>query len=85
VDAGTRTVPFGLAATLATLGDVVWGTLHLKSRPPLTRAELLLVGREVTVSDAKARQELGYEGRMTREEGLREMRMAYKAESPRTL
>ena len=85
VDAGTRTVPFGLAATLATLGDVVWGTLHLKSRPPLTRAELLLVGREVTVNDEKARQELGYEGHMTREEGLREMRMAYKAESPRAL
>ncbi|WP_164009755.1 NAD-dependent epimerase/dehydratase family protein [Pyxidicoccus trucidator] len=85
VDAGTRTMPYGLAATIATLGDVLWGAFHLKSRPPLTRAELLLVGREVTVSDAKARQELGYEGRMTREEGLREMRMEYKANSPRTL
>ncbi|MFP2907410.1 NAD-dependent epimerase/dehydratase family protein [Pyxidicoccus sp. 3LFB2] len=85
VDAGTRTVPFGLAATLATLSDVLWGAFHLKSRPPLTRTELLLVGREVTVNDEKARQELGYEGRMTREEGLREMRMDYKANAPRTL
>jgi len=32
-----------------------------------------LIGEEVTVSDAKARRELGYQGRMTREEGLREM------------
>lgn len=85
VDAGTRTVSYGLAATMAALGDMVWSAFHLKSRPPLTRTELLLVGREVTVNDAKARQELSYEGRMTREEGLREMRMEYKANAKRTL
>ncbi|MBZ4421777.1 NAD-dependent epimerase/dehydratase family protein [Myxococcus sp. RHSTA-1-4] len=85
VDPGTRTMPYGLAAALATLGDLAWGTLGLPGRPPLTRTELLLVGREVTVSDQKARQELGYEGRMTREAGLREMREAHKANSPRTL
>jgi nucleoside-diphosphate-sugar epimerase len=85
VDPGTGTMPFGLAAVAATVGDLLWGALHLGGRPPLTRTELLLMGREVTVSDAKARQELGYEGRMTREEGLREMKAAYREQAPRTL
>ncbi|QSQ23759.1 NAD-dependent epimerase/dehydratase family protein [Pyxidicoccus parkwayensis] len=82
VDPGTRTVPFALAATLATATDLLWSAFHLSSRPPLTRAELLLIGREVTVSDAKARQELGYQGRMSREEGLRELRADFKASAP---
>ena len=34
----------------------------LPGHPPITRPELLLAGREVTVSDAKARRELGYQG-----------------------
>jgi nucleoside-diphosphate-sugar epimerase len=85
VDPGSRTLSYGLAATVASLSDLVWSTLALGGQPPLTRAELLLVGREVTVSDQKARQELGYEGRMTREEGLREMRAEYKAKAPRRL
>lgn len=78
VDPGTRSVPFGVAAVLATVGDLAWGTLGLPGRPPLTRAELLLVGREVTVSDEKARTELGYEGRMTRDAGLREMAAEFR-------
>ncbi|MFP2928164.1 NAD-dependent epimerase/dehydratase family protein [Pyxidicoccus sp. 3LG] len=85
VDPGSRSVPYGVAAALASVGDLVWGTLHLGGRPPLTRTELLLVGREVTVNDEKARGELGYEGRMTREEGLREMKAEHRAKSPRTL
>jgi len=74
VDAGTRTLPFGVAAATAMVGDLLWGTFGLPGRPPLTRAELLLMGREVTVRDDKARAELGYEGRRSREEGLREMK-----------
>jgi nucleoside-diphosphate-sugar epimerase len=85
VDPGQGTMSYGLASVLATLGEVVWGTFHLKGRPPLTRTELLVVGREVTVSDQKARQELGYEGRMTREEGLRQMKAAFRENRPRTL
>ena len=85
VEPGSGTMPFGLAATVATVSELLWGTLHLGGRPPLTRTELLLVGREVTVNDAKARQELGYEGRRSREEGLREMAAEYREKRPRTL
>ncbi|MCP3142815.1 NAD-dependent epimerase/dehydratase family protein [Pyxidicoccus xibeiensis] len=85
VDAGTRSVPAGLASLLATLGDLLWGTLHLGGRPPLSRTEFLLMGREVTVSDEKARRELGYEGRRSIEEGLRELKADHREKSPRTL
>lgn len=71
VEPGDRSLPTALAATVAVVGDFVWDLLGLKSTPPLSRTELLLVGQEVTVSDAKARQELGYTGHVSREEGLR--------------
>jgi nucleoside-diphosphate-sugar epimerase len=73
VDAGNKTVPFGLAWVLATVSETLRIFLPLPGNPLITRQELLLAGREVTVSDAKARRELGYEGRKTREAGLREM------------
>ncbi len=73
VDAGDKSVPLGLARAAASVTEAVWTLFGLKSQPPLTRTELLLVGQEVTVSDAKARRELGYQGHMSREEGLREL------------
>jgi hypothetical protein len=42
--------------------------------PPITRTALALLGHEVTVDDGKARRELGYAAKMTREAGLAEMR-----------
>jgi len=41
--------------------------------PPITRAHLALIGGEVTVSDSKARRELGYRGHVSREKGLEEL------------
>ncbi|HYI01578.1 NAD-dependent epimerase/dehydratase family protein [Hyalangium sp.] len=76
VDPGNKQIPFGLAMAVATVSEVLWNFLPLPGAPPVSRQELLLAGREVTVSDAKARQELGYEGRTTREAGLREMERA---------
>ena len=76
VDPGNKTIPFGLAMTMATVSEALWNFLRLPGHPLITRQELLLAGQEVTVSDAKARRELGYEGRVTREAGLREMEQA---------
>jgi nucleoside-diphosphate-sugar epimerase len=76
VDPGNKQIPFGLAMAMATVSELLRNFLTLPGAPLITRQELLLAGREVTVSDAKARQELGYEGRMTREAGLREMERA---------
>jgi hypothetical protein len=44
-----------------------------KKGPPLTTTAVRLFGREVTINDTKARQQLGYAGRVTREEGLSAM------------
>jgi hypothetical protein len=42
-----------------------------KSDPPLSRSMVRLIGREFVTSDARARAQLGYIGRVTRSEGLR--------------
>jgi nucleoside-diphosphate-sugar epimerase len=67
VEAGGREIPRWLAQTVATVTG--W-----MKRPPVTRTEIALVGGEVTVDDAKARRELGYRGKVSREAGLAEMR-----------
>jgi nucleoside-diphosphate-sugar epimerase len=67
VDPGAREIPRWLARAIAALTG--W-----MKRPPATRTAIALVGVEVTVDDTKARRELGYAGKVTREAGLAEMR-----------
>lgn len=69
VDAGTRTVPRWVAKTVAALTS--W-----MARPPVTRTAIALVSHEVTVDDGKARRELGYVGKVSREAGMAELRAA---------
>jgi nucleoside-diphosphate-sugar epimerase len=68
---GSRSVPWWLAATAATASTALFGLLG--KRPPLTRSSLELLGREVTVDDRRAREELGYAPIITIEQGLAEM------------
>jgi nucleoside-diphosphate-sugar epimerase len=68
-DPGDRSVPRWLARIVAALTG--W-----MKHPPVTRTAIALVGQEVTVVDAKARRELGYTGRVSRERGLAELRGA---------
>ncbi len=67
LDAGDREIPRWAASTAAALTG--W-----MKRPVVTRTAIALLGVEVTVDDAKARRELGYVGKVTREAGLAEMR-----------
>ncbi|WP_394838390.1 NAD-dependent epimerase/dehydratase family protein [Pendulispora rubella] len=69
----SKTIPYWLARTLSRSSDAVWRAFHLSGRPPLPYGSFLLVGHEVTVDDTKARKELGYEGSVSIEAGLREM------------
>jgi nucleoside-diphosphate-sugar epimerase len=73
VDPGSREVSRGLVYALGWAGELVWRTFRLKGGPPLSRTAVILVGEQVTVNDAKARRELGYQGLVTREAGLAEM------------
>jgi nucleoside-diphosphate-sugar epimerase len=70
---GVRSIPPAVARFAGAAAETLWSWLPLPGHPPLSRAAVRLIGEEVTVSDAKARRELGYQGRTTREEGLREL------------
>lgn len=74
-------IPRPVAKALAGVLEGVWAAFRLQSAPPLTRTLIYLMGEEVTVSDAKARRELGYAASVSRERGLREMRI--ERESPK--
>lgn len=76
VEPGERSAPLWLADAVAAAGEAVWRLFPLKGEPPLTRTALNLFFREVTVSDAKARRELGYRPVIGIEDGLRELRTA---------
>jgi len=71
LDAGNREVPLGVASFMAKSFDVIWRITGLKSRPPVPPLALRLMGREFSVSDAKARQELGYKNVISFEEGIK--------------
>ena len=74
VDPGRKQIPHGVALAFATVAEWIWETFGLKGAPPATRVAIRLGGEEVTVDDSKARRELGYQGRVTREAGLAAMR-----------
>jgi len=68
----TGTVPRPVAKAFSWLTDATARLLRL-GRPTLPWMTFHLIGEEVTVTDARARRELGYLGEMTRERGLRDM------------
>ena len=72
VPAPTGTVPRWLARGLATAAGVAWKVLP--GEPPLDPVALRVIGETCTIRDDKARRELGYEGKVTREQGLAELR-----------
>ncbi len=73
VHVGDGSLPRGLARALAAVCEALWRALPLPGKPPVTRMVVYLFGEEVTVSDAKARRELGYRGRMSIDDGLKGM------------
>ncbi|MDZ7688936.1 MAG: NAD-dependent epimerase/dehydratase family protein [Halobacteriales archaeon] len=74
VEPPDRSVPSWFAKPTASVLGTVWRALGRSSPPPLDKVTLAIIGHEVTVDDTKAREELGYEPVVTREEGLEELR-----------
>jgi nucleoside-diphosphate-sugar epimerase len=81
VEPGTRSIPRWLAKWGAICAEFAWQTLRLRGSPPLTQLAVQLMGEEVTVTDAKARRELGYEGKVSREEGFAALQAALVSDS----
>lgn len=63
-------IPGWLAATIASISEATWRLFGLKGKPPLTRHAAMVMARDCTLVDAKARAELGYAPVIGRAEGL---------------
>jgi nucleoside-diphosphate-sugar epimerase len=74
VTAPDRTIPLALARLAAAALESAWTLLQRADEPPLTRTTIALGAQQVTVSDRRAREELGYEPPVTREAGLAGLR-----------
>jgi nucleoside-diphosphate-sugar epimerase len=73
VDAPSKTLPLPVAKAAAAASETLWRRLPLKGDPPVTRAAIWLSALEVTIDISKARSELGYEPRMSMDEGLEQL------------
>ncbi len=70
LDPGNKALPRGMALVMAHIFGGIWKVLGLKSRPPVAPLMVRLMGTEFSVSDAKARKELGYTNALTFQEGV---------------
>ena len=76
VQMGTQSVPRWFAAFFAALMDRLWRTFRLPSMPPITPSMVLMLGTELSMTDAKARKILGYRNVVSINEGLENLRTA---------
>ena len=74
-----RSLPAWVAGPAAAVAESAWRALPLKGDPPVTRFQVWVSSQECTIDISKARRELGYEPRVTREQGLSEMRAQAQA------
>jgi nucleoside-diphosphate-sugar epimerase len=70
VEAPDRSIPLAVAKPLAAVSETVWRTLRLGGEPPITRFAVWVAAQECTLSDAKARNEIGYAPVIARRDGL---------------
>src|SRR5690606_22796433 len=68
-----RTVPFGIAWTLAGVMGAAWRILRRKGEPPITRQMLRLIGKDFTVDIRRAREELEFSPVISPADGMRRM------------
>lgn len=71
-----RSAPFAIAWRMAALMEGTWRLFRLRSKPPITRQTLRMIGQDFTTNTAKARRDLGYEPVISRAEGLAQMRQS---------
>jgi nucleoside-diphosphate-sugar epimerase len=79
VVAPARVAPLWLARFVAASAEFAFQAFSFKGQPPLTRTAINLMFQEVTVSDRKARAEIGYTGQVSVDQGLAELAADYAA------
>lgn len=75
LDPGQKELPRIVAVAMAHLFGRIWKTLGLKSRPPVMPLMIRLMATEFSVSDRKARAELGYTNAIDFETGIKELKI----------
>jgi nucleoside-diphosphate-sugar epimerase len=78
VKPGQLSIPRGVAWYVAGLIEAIWRITRHKSTPPITRTMVRLIGQELTFTDRKAQEELGYTPIVTRDSGLAELATVYR-------
>ena len=73
VDPGDKSVPLFVASNFARICEWLWDSFRLKGVPPAHRMMVELGAKPVTISDAKARTQLGYRPIVNRDEALRQL------------
>lgn len=71
-----RSMPYGLAFIVGKMMEMVWAMRCRAEDPPLSRSMVRMIGREFSTSDAAARQDLGYVGKTSIAQGLRQYQTA---------
>jgi len=74
-----RSAPFAVAWRVAALMESTWRLFGIRSKPPITRQTLRMIGQDFTIDIAKARRDLNYQPVISRAEGLARMRPLQKS------
>ncbi len=74
VTAPSRNIPVAFAGAIASVCEWAWTLAPLPGEPPLTRFAFWVSSQECTIRIDKAREQLGYEPVISREQGLAELR-----------
>jgi nucleoside-diphosphate-sugar epimerase len=69
-----RSAPFGVAWRMAAVMEGAWRLLRLRSKPPVTRQTLRMIGQDFTLDTTKARRDLGYAPVVDWADGIARMR-----------
>jgi nucleoside-diphosphate-sugar epimerase len=68
-----RSAPFGIVWRMAAVMEMVWRTFRLRSKPPITRQTLRMIGQDFTLDISKARRDLGFVPVINWSEGIARM------------
>ena len=74
VEPPERSIPTPVGQALMSAGETAWSLLPLPGEPPLQRFSFWVASQECTLSDARARDHLGYAPVTSVEDGLAAMR-----------